>query len=99
MQVIETRTRLKGRAAYRDRAYMLVIARLPREGRIARQCRRCFTVRAGVATTADLRAFAYPAQPFARWQCWSIKRAMQRLGAKQIGRAGGIGRPAIWAIR
>jgi hypothetical protein len=55
--------------------------------------------RDGIASMADLRAFAYIAQPFQRWQCWSIKRALWKLGAKQIGRAGGVGRPAIWAMR
>jgi hypothetical protein len=31
--------------------------------------------RDGIASMADLRAFAYVAQPFQRWQCWSIKQA------------------------
>jgi hypothetical protein len=46
----------------------------------------------------DLRAWAYAGQPFQRWQCWSIKRALFKLGAKQIGRAHTVGRPGIWAI-
>jgi hypothetical protein len=54
--------------------------------------------RDGIASMSDFRAWAYVGQPFARWQCWSIKRALWKLGAKQIGRAGGTGRPGIWAI-
>jgi hypothetical protein len=77
---------------------MIAIARLGRSGRVFTQVRRCLTAHDGIASMRDLRAWAYVGQPFQRWQCWSIKRALFKLGAKQIGRAGGVGRPAIYAI-
>src|SRR5262249_13667584 len=40
----------------------------------------------------------YPARQRQHWQYWSITRALRRLGARPIGRAGGIGRPGIWVI-
>jgi hypothetical protein len=47
---------------------------------------------------AELRRWAYPARQRQHWQYWSITRALRRLGARPIGRAGGIGRPGIWVI-
>ena len=87
---------------WRERALVGARARfnagLPREGRILRQCRRCLVAHNNLATSRDLREWCWPAQPVQHWFYWSITRAMKRLGAKQIGRAGGVGRPAIWTI-
>jgi hypothetical protein len=72
-------------------------ARLPRVGRVRRQCERCLTIH-NPASMSQLRSWCYAGEPFQRWQCWSIKRALRKLGARQIGRAGGIGRPGIWSL-
>ena len=80
------------------RARLSFDARLGRCGRVMTQVSRCMIAHDGMASMADLRAWCYVGQPFQRWQCWSIKRALFKLGAKQIGRAGGVGRPAIYAI-
>jgi hypothetical protein len=84
----------------RGRARMIVIAALPREGAIARQCRRCFVANDfGPVSSALLRQWAYPGQPRKHWHHWSIVRSLRRLGAHPIGRANGRGRPVIWAIK
>ena len=70
-------------------------ARLPRRGRVERQVRRCLVAHDGIASMTDLRAWCYLGQPCQRWQYWSIKRALRRLGARKIGRAG---RAGIWAL-
>jgi hypothetical protein len=72
--------------------------RLPRRGRVQRQAERCLIAHNGIASMKDLRAWCYIGRPFQRWQCWSIKCALRKLGAVQIGRAGGVGRPAIWRL-
>jgi hypothetical protein len=45
----------------------------------------------------ELRAWSYAGRDHKHWQYWNIKRALKRLGAKQIGRASGHGRPAIYS--
>jgi len=60
-------------------------AALPREGRIARQCRRCLLINDGVATMRELRSWAYPGQPRQHWHHTNIRRALKRLGAQRIG--------------
>jgi hypothetical protein len=86
-----------GRRASIDRALAAFNPRLPRRGRVRRQAERCLIAQNGIASMKDLRAWCYIGQPFQRWQCWSIKCALWKLGARQIGRAGGIGRPAIYS--
>jgi hypothetical protein len=81
------------------RALQSFNASAPRQGAIARQCRRCLIGHNGVATMAEFKAWAYAGREHRHWQYWNIKRALKRLGAKQIGRAGGRARPAIYAIR
>ena len=52
----------------------------------------------GVATTTQLLQWAYPRER-QRWHCNELRRALRQLGAKEIGRADGLGRPIIWALR
>jgi len=61
MQLTETKTGLKGRARSIVRARQSFNAALPREGRIARQCRRCFVAYNQVAHVHQLRAGVIPA--------------------------------------
>ena len=60
-------------------------AALPREGRIARQSRRCFLARKGVASLRELREWCYPAQDRRHWHQTNIYRALRKLGARRIG--------------
>jgi hypothetical protein len=62
-------------------------------------CRRCLVARNGVATVREIREWAYVGRPQRHWQYAEIRRALRQLGAKQLGRSGGRGRPGIWAIR
>jgi hypothetical protein len=71
---------------------------LPRRGRIATQARRCLIAN-GVATTSQIREWCYVGKPRRHWHHTEIRRALRQLGAKEIGRAGGPGRPIIWSIR
>ena len=80
------------------RALAAFDARLPRCGRVELQTRRCLIALGGTASMKDLRAWCYAGKPFRRWQCFSIRRALWKLGAVQIGRAGGTGRPAIYRL-
>jgi len=80
----------------RDRARMLVIAALPREGRVQRQTRRAFVAHSGQPLTmSELRQWCFAGQDRQHWHYWSIMRALRRLGATSLGRAGRVG---IWAI-
>jgi hypothetical protein len=78
-------TGLKGRAAYRTRAWCRAIAALPREGRIGRQTRRALIARHGIASMRELRDWCFPGQPRRHWHYFSITRALKRLGAQRIG--------------
>jgi hypothetical protein len=69
---------------------------LPRQGRLAGQSKRAFLAQPN-PSMRDLCDWCYPGQPRRHWFYINIKRALRQLGAVQIGRAGGIGRPAIWA--
>jgi len=42
--------------------------------------------------------WCYPGRERQHWFYINIKRALRLIGARQIGRAGGIGRPGIWAV-
>ena len=101
MQIGNTRVRVERswRSRSVDTARLSFNARLGRSGRVFTQVRRCLIAHDGMASMKDLRAWAYVGQPFQRWQCWSIKRALWKLGAKQIGRAHTVGRPGIWSMR
>ena len=82
MQLIETRTGLKGRARYRDRAWTKVIASKPREGRVMRACRRAL-IAAGAVKTRTLLEWAYP--HLKQFECWhykSVYRAVKRYAVK-----------------
>jgi hypothetical protein len=68
-----------------------------RRGRVATQARRCLTAQ-GVASVTQLKAWCYAGREHRHWHYEVIREALVRLGARQIGRAGGRGRPAIWAI-
>jgi hypothetical protein len=70
---------------------------LGRRGRVTVQARRCLTAKNGLATMTQLKAWCYAGREHRHWQYEVIREALQRLGAKQIGRSGGIGRPGIWA--
>jgi hypothetical protein len=82
----------------RDR--MLVIASLPREGRVQRQIRRRLIAANGrPLCSTDFLSWAYPhLERFKRWHRQSCRRALLRY-AVPIGRAGGRGTPVIWAPR
>jgi hypothetical protein len=96
MQVIGSSAGLNGRARSIARARQSFIAALPREGRIAKQCRRCFVARDfKPVSMTELRRWAYPGQARQHWHYWSITRALRRLGATTLGRAGKAG---VWAI-
>jgi hypothetical protein len=72
---------------------------LPRRGsRVATQARRCLIAKNGLATMTQLKAWCYAGREHRHWQYEVIREALRRLGARPIGRAGGIGRPGIWAI-
>jgi hypothetical protein len=62
------------------------------------QVKRCLIAHDGSASMKDFRAYCYPGKPFKRWQCYSIRRALWKLGAVKIGRAGGTGCPAIYRL-
>ena len=79
------------------RARISFNASSPRRGRVVTQARRCLVAHNGIATMTQLKAWCYAGREHRHWFYINIKRALQRLGAKQIGRAGGIGRPAIYA--
>jgi hypothetical protein len=67
-------------------------------GRVSRQARRCLIAKNGVATMTQLKTWCYAGRAHRHWQYEVIREALHRLGARQIGRAGGIGRPGIWAF-
>jgi hypothetical protein len=88
------------RAVSRDRAHMLVIASLPREGRVMRQVRRAFTAAGGKPlSTSQIMPWVYPRlEHYKHWHRWSARRALLRY-AVPIGRSDGRGLPVIWAPR
>jgi hypothetical protein len=61
-----------------DRARMLVIAALPREGRVQRAIRRCFIAgNGGPRSSADFLRWAYPKlDHYQGWHRWSVRRAL-----------------------
>jgi hypothetical protein len=63
---------------HRSRARMIVIASLPREGRIQRACRRALIAAAGPLRTRDLLKWAYPGVEHEFWHYKSIYRAARR---------------------
>ena len=88
---------LRGRSRYPNKAWALVIASRPREGRIQRQIRRAFIARARPLTMSELLPWAYPKlDHFKHWHRWSVRRALLRY-AVPIGRSTkGRGLPGIW---
>ena len=96
MQLIETKTGLKGRARYRNRDWLKLIAAPKRSGRVMKQTRRAFIARNGPLSMTELREWCYPGQARQHWHYWSITRALRRLGAQPLGRTG---RAGVWAIR
>jgi hypothetical protein len=68
----------------------------PRRGRVANQARRCLIAHNGLATMRELKSWCYAGRKHAHWQYEVIREALRRLGAKQIGRARGMGAPSIW---
>jgi hypothetical protein len=81
MQLIETRTGLKGRARYRNRAWLKLIRADRREGRIMRLVRRAFTARERPLTTAELCDWCYR-RPRQHWHYAGIYRAAPRYAVK-----------------
>jgi len=72
---------------------------LPRcGGRVSTQARRCLIAKNGMSTMTQLRAWCYAGREHRHWQYEVIREALRSLGARPIGRAGGIGRPGIWVI-
>jgi hypothetical protein len=80
------------------RARLSAIPTNPRWGRVMRQCRRGLIAARGLATVGQLRAWCYAGRQYRPWHCGEIRRALKQIGAKQIGRARGMGAPGIWAI-
>src|SRR5947207_1587805 len=80
-----TRAVWDGRRRSIDTARLSFNAPLPREGRIARQCRRCLIAHDGLATMRELRAWCYVAQPRQHWHQTNIYRALRKLGVRRIG--------------
>jgi hypothetical protein len=83
---------LNMRRRYADRARMIVIANLPRSGRIQQQIRRAFIANGGKPlSTLELVAWAFPhgRKP---WSCHDVRRAAFKY-AVPLGRT----RPVFWA--
>jgi hypothetical protein len=85
-----------GRPRSRGRPKYLVIAAPRREGRVIRQARRAFIACGRPLTMTELREWCFAGQERKHWQYWSITRALRRLGARSLGRAG---RAGIWVAR
>ncbi len=74
---------LKGRARYRNSAWLKVIASVPREGRIQRAVRRALIASDGrPLKTRDLLRWAYPGTEHEFWHYKSIYRAAPRYAVK-----------------
>jgi hypothetical protein len=52
------------------------------------QARRCLIAHDGMASMSELREWCYAGQPRQHWFYINIKRALRRLGAQSLGRAG-----------
>jgi hypothetical protein len=75
-----------GRARYRNRTWLKVIAAKPREGKIQRACRRALIAAGRPLFTRDLLRWAYPrVERYECWHYWSIYRAAPRYAVK-VGR-------------
>jgi hypothetical protein len=82
-----------------SRERMIVIAALPREGRLARQIRRAFVAAGGKPRCmGELLRWAYPAlDRFEHWHRGNVRRVLPRY-AEPVGRSSrGRGLPVIWA--
>ena len=80
-----------------DRALAEFNPRLPRRGRLMVQAQRGLIANGGTASTSRLLEFAYP-RGRKHWHCDELRRALRQLGAKEVGRAPGPGRPIIWQL-
>jgi hypothetical protein len=89
----------KRRAASVNMARQSFDASAPRQGRVMRAVRYCFIAGSGKPRSmTELVAYAYPKlKRHECWHRWSVRRAVLKI-AEPIGRAGGIGRPGIWAL-
>jgi hypothetical protein len=100
-QLANTRVRTewgqRERSAFRAR--LSAIPTNPRWGRIMIGARRGLIAGNGIATVSQLREWCYAGRPYRPWHCGEIRRALKQIGARQIGRARGMGAPGIWAIR
>jgi hypothetical protein len=95
MQLIETGMRLNGRARSRGRPKHIVIAAPRRSGRVITQTRRAFIASGGrPLSMTELRQWCFAGRERRHWHYWSITRALRRLGAISLGRAG---RAGVWA--
>jgi hypothetical protein len=75
-------------------------ATLPRQGRLARQIKRAFLAhQPKPLSMRQLREWCYPGRERRHWHYKNVRRSLRQLGAVQIGRAGSVGRPAIWALK
>ena len=86
----------RSRAVYKARLSAIPTAPRP-GGRVSKQARRCLIAHNGLATMTQLKAWCYAGREHKHWQYEVIREALARLGIRSIGRAGGIGRPAIYA--
>jgi hypothetical protein len=81
MQVIETKTALKGRASYRSRAWLKLIRADLREGRVMRLVRRAFIARERPLSTGELAEWCYGPDR-QHWHYAGIYRAAPRYAVK-----------------
>ena len=84
MQHLGIRRRVRRRASIYT-ALAAFNAALPRQARLARQCRRTFVIGNGVTSLKQLRAWCYPQQQRQHWHQTNIYRALAKLNAKRIG--------------
>ena len=101
MQLANTRMRTvwDGRRRSIERARLSAIPTNPRWGRVMLGCRRGLIAGNGFATVSLLREWCYAGRPYRPWHCGEIRRALKQIGARQIGRARGMGAPGIWTLK
>jgi hypothetical protein len=100
VEVSGTDGAVRGRSAWRrrftDSAAQSALAALPRRGRVITQCTRAFLAHhPDPVTMTTLRQWCFAGRPRQHWQYWSITRALRRLNAASLGRAG---RAGIWSL-
>jgi hypothetical protein len=78
MQIIETVRNRRRQSIARARLSFNAAKSRP-NGRLLKQCRRCLIAHNGVATTTDLKDWAYAGRDHRHWHYWNLKRALLSL--------------------